>query len=61
MKISFETEEVFFKLMSNSVYGKTINSESDISRVINNSAYSKTIKEKTNTKKYQSYKNQSLE
>ena len=47
--------------MSNSVYGKTINSERDISRVINNSAYSKTIKEKTNTKKYQSYKNQSLE
>ena len=40
--------------MSNSVYGKTINSERDISRVINNSAYSKTIKEKTNTKKYQS-------
>ena len=47
--------------MSNSVYGKTINSERDISRVINNSAYSKIIKEKTNTKKYQSYKNQSLE
>ena len=28
---------------------------------MNNSVYGKTIKEKTNTKKYQSYKNDSLE
>ena len=47
----------FFKLMNNSIYGKTVNKkmsfwdEIDIFRLINNSVYYKTIKKKINAKK----------